>query len=82
MFTRPLLVKKIIIYFFIIINYIQIYFFFLFTLTYFSLYSFLYSFLNLLVTSPEADPLQRGNIDAQDIALERGLYPDWRVTTP
>jgi len=35
-----------------------------------------------LVTSPEADPLQRGNIDAQDIALERGLYPDWRVTTP
>jgi NAD(P)-dependent dehydrogenase (short-subunit alcohol dehydrogenase family) len=33
-----------------------------------------------LVTSPEADALQRGNIDAQDIALERGLYPDWRAT--
>ncbi|HVW41094.1 MAG TPA: SDR family oxidoreductase [Amycolatopsis sp.] len=32
-----------------------------------------------LVTSPEADALQRGNIDAQDIAIERGLYPDWRV---
>jgi NAD(P)-dependent dehydrogenase (short-subunit alcohol dehydrogenase family) len=35
-----------------------------------------------LVTSPEADALQRTNIDAQDVALERGLYPDWRVRTP
>ena len=31
-----------------------------------------------LVTSPEADPLQRSNVDAQDLALARGLYPDWR----
>jgi NAD(P)-dependent dehydrogenase (short-subunit alcohol dehydrogenase family) len=31
-----------------------------------------------LVTSPEADALQRANVDAQDLALERGLYPDWR----
>jgi NAD(P)-dependent dehydrogenase (short-subunit alcohol dehydrogenase family) len=31
-----------------------------------------------LVTSPEADALQRTNIDAQDIALDRGLHPDWR----
>jgi NAD(P)-dependent dehydrogenase (short-subunit alcohol dehydrogenase family) len=31
-----------------------------------------------LVSSPEADPLQRSNVDAQDLALERGLYPDWR----
>ena len=35
-----------------------------------------------LVTSPEADPLQRSNIDAQDVALERGLYPDWRTRKP
>jgi NAD(P)-dependent dehydrogenase (short-subunit alcohol dehydrogenase family) len=35
-----------------------------------------------LVTSPEADALQRTNIDAQDVALARGLYPDWRVRTP
>jgi NAD(P)-dependent dehydrogenase (short-subunit alcohol dehydrogenase family) len=33
-----------------------------------------------LVTSREADPLQRSNIDAQDLALDRGLYPDWRRT--
>lgn len=31
-----------------------------------------------LVSSPEADPLQRSNVDAQDLALERDLYPDWR----
>jgi NAD(P)-dependent dehydrogenase (short-subunit alcohol dehydrogenase family) len=31
-----------------------------------------------LVTAPEADALQRGNIDAQDLAIERGLYPNWR----
>jgi NAD(P)-dependent dehydrogenase (short-subunit alcohol dehydrogenase family) len=31
-----------------------------------------------LITSPEADDLQRGNIEAQDLVLERGLYPDWR----
>jgi NAD(P)-dependent dehydrogenase (short-subunit alcohol dehydrogenase family) len=31
-----------------------------------------------LVSSPEADPLQRSNVDAQDLALDRGLYPDWR----
>jgi NAD(P)-dependent dehydrogenase (short-subunit alcohol dehydrogenase family) len=35
-----------------------------------------------LVSSPEADPLQRSNVDAQDVALERGLYPDWRTGTP
>jgi NAD(P)-dependent dehydrogenase (short-subunit alcohol dehydrogenase family) len=34
-----------------------------------------------LVTSPDADALQRGNIDAQDVAIERGLYPDWRKQT-
>jgi NAD(P)-dependent dehydrogenase (short-subunit alcohol dehydrogenase family) len=31
-----------------------------------------------LVTSPEADALQRQNIEAQDLALARALYPDWR----
>ena len=31
-----------------------------------------------LVTSPDADGLQRGNVDAQPLAIERGLYPDWR----
>ncbi|WP_375482580.1 SDR family NAD(P)-dependent oxidoreductase [uncultured Jatrophihabitans sp.] len=31
-----------------------------------------------LVTRPEADALQRQNIEAQDLVLERGLYPDWR----
>ena len=31
-----------------------------------------------LVTAPEAEALQRGNIDAQDLAIERGLYPNWR----
>jgi NAD(P)-dependent dehydrogenase (short-subunit alcohol dehydrogenase family) len=31
-----------------------------------------------LVTSREADALQRQNIEAQDLALERKLYPDWR----
>lgn len=31
-----------------------------------------------LVTSSEADALQRQNIDAQPLALERKLYPDWR----
>jgi len=35
-----------------------------------------------LASSPEADPLQRSNIDAQDVALERGLYPDWRTPAP
>jgi NAD(P)-dependent dehydrogenase (short-subunit alcohol dehydrogenase family) len=34
-----------------------------------------------LVTSPEADDLQRQNISAQELALERNLYPDWRTTT-
>jgi NAD(P)-dependent dehydrogenase (short-subunit alcohol dehydrogenase family) len=32
-----------------------------------------------LVTSPEAGPLQRTDIDAQDLVLDRGLYPDWRI---
>lgn len=32
-----------------------------------------------LVTSPEADELQRENLDAQPLALERGLVPDWRA---
>ena len=31
-----------------------------------------------LVTSPDAPALQRQNIEAQDLALARGLYPDWR----
>jgi hypothetical protein len=31
-----------------------------------------------LVTSPDADALQRRNIDAQPLAIERGFYPDWR----
>jgi NAD(P)-dependent dehydrogenase (short-subunit alcohol dehydrogenase family) len=33
-----------------------------------------------LVTSPEADSLQRDTIDAQDTAIIKGLYPDWRPT--
>src|ERR1700722_6222157 len=31
-----------------------------------------------LVGTSEANALQRGNVDAQDLALEKGLYPDWR----
>lgn len=31
-----------------------------------------------LVTSAEADSLMRGDVRAQDLAIERGLYPDWR----
>ncbi len=31
-----------------------------------------------LVTSPEADAMQRENIEAQDLALARALCPDWR----
>jgi NAD(P)-dependent dehydrogenase (short-subunit alcohol dehydrogenase family) len=31
-----------------------------------------------LVTSPDADELQRTDISAQPLVLERGLYPDWR----
>jgi NAD(P)-dependent dehydrogenase (short-subunit alcohol dehydrogenase family) len=31
-----------------------------------------------LVVSPDADALQRENIEAQDLALARGLHPDWR----
>jgi NAD(P)-dependent dehydrogenase (short-subunit alcohol dehydrogenase family) len=31
-----------------------------------------------LVTAPEAAGMQRQNLDAQTIALERNLYPDWR----
>ncbi|CAB4629830.1 unannotated protein [freshwater metagenome] len=31
-----------------------------------------------LVTSPEAVAMQRQNIDAQPLALEKNLYPDWR----
>jgi NAD(P)-dependent dehydrogenase (short-subunit alcohol dehydrogenase family) len=34
-----------------------------------------------LVTSPEADELQRQNISAQELVLERNLYPDWRTAT-
>ncbi|MGX7680057.1 SDR family oxidoreductase [Jatrophihabitans sp. DSM 45814] len=34
-----------------------------------------------LVTSPEADSLQRSNVDAQPLALERNLYPDWRPSS-
>jgi NAD(P)-dependent dehydrogenase (short-subunit alcohol dehydrogenase family) len=32
-----------------------------------------------LVTSTDADALMRGNIDAQTVAVQRGLYPDWRA---
>ena len=32
-----------------------------------------------LITSPQADALQRQNIEAQDLALERNLYPDWHA---
>jgi NAD(P)-dependent dehydrogenase (short-subunit alcohol dehydrogenase family) len=31
-----------------------------------------------MITSSDADDLQRGNIDAQTVALDRRLYPDWR----
>ncbi len=34
-----------------------------------------------LVSSSEADGLMRGNIDAQTVALERDLYPDWRTSS-
>jgi NAD(P)-dependent dehydrogenase (short-subunit alcohol dehydrogenase family) len=34
-----------------------------------------------LVSSSDADELQHGDISAQSLALERGLYPDWRPTT-
>lgn len=33
-----------------------------------------------LAESGEADALQATNITAQDLAIERGLYPDWRAT--
>jgi NAD(P)-dependent dehydrogenase (short-subunit alcohol dehydrogenase family) len=32
-----------------------------------------------LITSAEADGLQRQNVEAQDLVLERDLYPDWRA---
>jgi NAD(P)-dependent dehydrogenase (short-subunit alcohol dehydrogenase family) len=35
-----------------------------------------------LATSPDADELQRGNIEAQKLVLERGLFPDWHPATP
>ncbi|GAB2482967.1 SDR family oxidoreductase [Jatrophihabitans fulvus] len=31
-----------------------------------------------LATSADADAVQRQNVEAQDLALHRGLYPDWR----
>jgi NAD(P)-dependent dehydrogenase (short-subunit alcohol dehydrogenase family) len=34
-----------------------------------------------MVTSPEADELMNANIDAQTVAVERGLYPDWRTAS-
>jgi len=34
-----------------------------------------------IATSPDADELQRGTISAQDLAIERGLYPNWREST-
>jgi NAD(P)-dependent dehydrogenase (short-subunit alcohol dehydrogenase family) len=34
-----------------------------------------------LADNSEADALQPTNITAQDLAVERGLYPDWRKTT-
>ena len=35
-----------------------------------------------LVTNPAADELQRTNIDAQPLALERGLHPAWGGGSP
>ncbi|MCU1346690.1 MAG: family NAD(P)-dependent oxidoreductase [Acidimicrobiia bacterium] len=35
-----------------------------------------------MVTNPEADSMQRSNIDAQTVALEQNLYPDWRAKNP
>ena len=34
-----------------------------------------------LVTSPEADALQRAEVSAQSLAIERGLYANWRPTS-
>ena len=34
-----------------------------------------------LVTNPEADGMQRHTVHAQELALEKGLHPDWRTTT-
>jgi len=34
-----------------------------------------------LVTSPEADELQRTDIAAQSLVLEHNLYPDWRPSS-
>jgi NAD(P)-dependent dehydrogenase (short-subunit alcohol dehydrogenase family) len=34
-----------------------------------------------LVGSPEADALQRQDIEAQKLVIERDLYPDWRPAT-
>lgn len=34
-----------------------------------------------LITDPAADELQRTNIDAQPLAIERGLHPAWGVNT-
>ena len=31
-----------------------------------------------LLTSPDASEVMHGDVDAQSLALERGLYPDWR----
>jgi NADP-dependent 3-hydroxy acid dehydrogenase YdfG len=31
-----------------------------------------------MVTNPEADTLMHGNVDAQTVAVERALYPDWQ----
>ena len=32
-----------------------------------------------MVSTSSGDDLMRGNIDAQTVAIERGLYPDWRA---
>jgi NAD(P)-dependent dehydrogenase (short-subunit alcohol dehydrogenase family) len=32
-----------------------------------------------LVSDPAADTLQRGNVEAQELVIEKGLYPDWRT---
>jgi NAD(P)-dependent dehydrogenase (short-subunit alcohol dehydrogenase family) len=34
-----------------------------------------------LLTSPEANEVMRGDIEAQQLALQRGLHPDWRPVT-
>ena len=34
-----------------------------------------------LVSNPEADGMRRTTVQVQELALEKGLHPDWRATT-